>query len=298
MSYLPPPPPSSPAPSQGWPPPSAPQAPPPAEPWPTPPRPRRRGRAIFVVLGLLVVAVVAVGLVVFTRGSHPGVAHPDQWDPRVVDIVHFDEKHRGLEFEHPVFVDFLSPDEYSQRARNEANQLSDDAKKKLASEAGELRALGLMTGNVDLFAAENELADSGTAAFYDPDTHRVSVRGTDMTVELRVTLAHELTHALQDQHFDIGTKREAAFATSGESTAFRALVEGDAVRIENEYVDSLSESERSEYFASNSASVEKSQEQLTDVPKALQAFMAAPYLYGPPFAELLDANGGQGNGDQ
>src|SRR4051794_26256983 len=125
MSYLPPapppPPPSPPSssPSQAWPPPSAPQpwlAPPS---WPTQPAPRRRRPAMVVGLALLVVGVLAAGLIVFTRVNGRGVAHPDQWDPRVVDIVHFVEMHRGLEFKHPVYVDFLSPDEYSQRARHD-----------------------------------------------------------------------------------------------------------------------------------------------------------------------------------
>jgi Zn-dependent peptidase ImmA (M78 family) len=253
---------------------------------------------VTVGLSLLAVVVFATGVFALTRPKHHGPSHPDQWDPRVLDIVHFDEKHRGLKFEHPVFVDFLSADEYAKRARSDPNELTSEDKKSLQNEQGELRALGLMTGDVDLFKAENELADSGTLAFYDPDTERVSVRGTDMTVELRVTLVHELTHALQDQHFDIGSTREKSFETSGESTAFRALVEGDAVRIENEYIDSLSDAERSEYLDSNSASVEKSQQQLQDVPIALQAFMAAPYIYGPPFAEVLDADGGQREVDE
>ncbi len=249
-------------------------------------------------VALLCLAVFATGVFVLTRPKHHGPPHPDQWDPRVLDIVHFDEQHRGLQFEHPVFVDFLSPDEYAKRARSDPGQLTSDDKKSLDNEQGELRALGLMTGDVDLFKAGNDLADSGTLAFYDPDTERVSVRGTDMTVEVRVTLAHELTHALQDQHFDIGSSREKSFKTSGESTAFRALVEGDAVRIENEYVDSLSDSERSEYLQSNEASVEKSQQQLQDVPNVLQAFMAAPYIYGPPFVEILDQHGGQSDVDR
>jgi Zn-dependent peptidase ImmA (M78 family) len=240
-----------------------------------------------------VFALLAIGLVVFNRTRNHGVAHPAAWDPRVLDIVNFDEKHRGLEFKHPVFIDFLTPDQYSERARSQTDQLSDEDKKVLENQEAELRALGLVTGDVDLFAAENDLADAGTAAFYDPDTERISVRGSDMTVELRVTLAHELTHALQDQYFDVGTTRTSKFETSGEATAFRALVEGDAVRIEDEYIQSLSNDEQSEYFDSNSASIEKAQDQLTDVPGALQAFMAAPYLYGPPFAQILDADGGQ-----
>ena len=45
---------------------------------------------------------------------------------------------------------------------------------------------------------------SDTLAFYDPRTQDVYVRGTDTTAPAtRVTLAHELTHALQDQHFDL-----------------------------------------------------------------------------------------------
>src|SRR4051794_6830075 len=56
---------------------------------------------------------------VASRRSH-GPAHPDAWDPRVLDLVRFDEKHRGLKFDHPVFVDFLTPEEYSQRARSDA----------------------------------------------------------------------------------------------------------------------------------------------------------------------------------
>jgi hypothetical protein len=250
-----------------------------------------------VGVALVLVIVLAAAVVVFGRVRHKTVAHPAQWDSRVLDIVHFDEKHRGLTFKHPVFVDFLTPEQYGERARSQVNRLSDEDKTKLQTEEGQLRALGLIAGNVDLVKANEDLADSGTAAFYDPETQRVSVRGTDMTVELRVTLAHELTHALQDQYFDIGPKREAAFKTSGESTAFRALVEGDATRIENEYVQSLSDKEQSEYFGSNSASVEKSQADLTGVPSALQAFMAAPYAYGPPFAELLDAHGGQSTVD-
>ena len=47
------------------------------------------------------------------------------------------------------------------------------------------------------------VSDGGTLAFYDPTDERVRVRGTEMTVGLEVTLVHELTHALQDQHFDL-----------------------------------------------------------------------------------------------
>jgi len=283
MSYLPP--------SPAWPPPQQMQ-PPPHEQQQPPPRRHRPGKVIG--LSVLLVGLLVVGGLVFTRLRHQGgVPHPDQWDERVLDLVKFDERHRGLDFDHPVYIDFLTAEQYSDRVRSQFDAMSDEDKKELDSGVGQLRALGLASGDFDLLQANEDLADAGTAAFYDPDTKRVSVRGIDMTVEVRATLVHELTHALQDQHFDIGTARNDAFATSGERSAFRALVEGDANRIEDEYISSLTEAEQSEYYDSNHASFQASQDKLTDVPDALQALMAAPYIYGPSFVQVLDSDGGQ-----
>jgi hypothetical protein len=175
-----------------------------------------------------------------------------------------------------------------------------------------LRALGMASGKVDLLAANNDLADSGTLAFYDPQVERVIVRGTEMTVALRVTLAHELTHALQDQHFDLeklqndiyaradaatsgGDDADAARARNAADTAFvgyQALVEGDAVRVENAYVDSLSSAERDRYLASYQTDLDQADADLSDVPAALQAFQEAPYALGQPLVDLVHANGG------
>ena len=42
-------------------------------------------------------------------------------------------------------------------------------------------------------------------AFYDPDAKEVVIRGGTKFLDVphRVVLAHELTHVLQDQHFDL-----------------------------------------------------------------------------------------------
>jgi len=75
------------------------------------------------------------------------------------------------------------------------------------------------------------------------------VRGTDLTdVDVRVTIVHELTHALQDQHFDL-TKLDDAVETEGEDFALTALVEGDATSIEDDYLFSLPQAEQDAYFA-------------------------------------------------
>ena len=75
------------------------------------------------------------------------------------------------------------------------------------------------------------------------------MRGTDLTdVDVRITLVHELTHALQDQRFDL-TRLDDAIETSGEDFALTALVEGDATSIEDDYLYSLPQAEQDAYFA-------------------------------------------------
>lgn len=269
------------------PPPSLP--PPPAPPSGSSARPsgirRHAGR---LAAGFVVLAVAAAVVGVQITGG--GRDYPSSWDPRVDDLVQFDEAHRGLRFKHPVPIDFLTPEEYSARARVDSSALTDEDRSQIELYAGELKALGLIEGDPDLFGAQNDLNDAGTLAYYDPDAERITVRGTEMTPGLRVTLVHELTHVLQDQWFDVGSSRTNEFTTSQEDSAFRALIEGDAVRIENEYLDTLSEDERA--AADEAVTLQPDDTSLDAVPAALQAFDFAPYAVGPPAVELLAATGG------
>ena len=236
-------------------------------------------------------AVLVAGVAVYSLSRGPD--YPDHWDPRVLDLVDFVEAHRGLDFEHPVAVDFLTDEDYSKLTRTDEADLTDDDRASLAHQEGFFRALGLLAGDVDLFEAGNTLQDDGTLAFYSPTTNRVTVRGLSLTVELRVTVVHELTHALQDQYFDLEAMQDVE--SDGEAFAARALIEGDAVRVENEYVDQLSDSERDEYESAQPTSVEEAG--LGDVPVTLVALFGAPYQFGLPFVYLLDARGGQSDID-
>jgi hypothetical protein len=247
-------------------------------------------RRLSTAAAIVAPIVLTVGvLALIFRSHHAGPPHPKEWDPRVLDIVQFDEQHRGLLFKQPVFVDFLDAQAYSERSRTEESTLTDEDKKQFEAVDSEFRALGLSNKKVDLFEQQNNLRDTGTLAFYDPTTERVIVRGTEMTVDLQVTLVHEFVHVLQDQYFGLGDERQRDFKTSQESSSFRAVFEGDATRIEDEFVASLSEEQRAQYVAAHNAEVSAASSVLADVPVALQALFNAPYAYGPPFVRLLDA---------
>jgi len=234
------------------------------------------------------VTLLALGLVaVVTRAlGSDGNDHPEAWDGRVVDLVHFVETERDLSFDHPVHVDFLTDEEYSEEATTDAADATPEDEEELDRLEGQLRALGVASGDLDLFSALNDITDAGTLAFYDPYDQRIRVRGTAMTVGLEVTLVHELTHALQDQRFDLTRLDDEEDDVA--AGAFRGLVEGDAGRVEDAYVDEvLSDEERADYDAEYAAEVEASEEATADVPPFVTATFGAPYALGEPFTQML-----------
>jgi hypothetical protein len=250
-----------------------------------------------VPLGVAIGAVFVAGLFgAFILRVDDGPSHPDEWDPRVAGLAGFVEDERGLQFDHPVYVDFLSAEQYTAETTGDDEGVSEETERADFDEyAGQLRALGVASGELDLYEAFNSVVDSGTLAFYDPGDERIRVRGTEVTTGLGVTLVHELTHALQDQHFDLDRLNDPTLDGSA-STAFRALGEGDALRVENAYIDDeLSEQERAEYDEEYAKELADSEAATSDVPPFIEALFGAPYALGQPFVTMLhnqDGNDG------
>lgn len=266
-------------------------APPPPPPPPAPKPPRSKlGVIVGIVLGLI--AFSGAGWLGWQILRESGPDHPDEWDPRVADLADFVERERDLRFDHPVYVDFLSAEEYSDLTRRDETGLTDTDREELERAEGMFRALGLAEGDLDLFEAFNDVVDSGTLAFYDRGDERVRVRGTELTPGLRVTLVHELTHALQDQHFDLDPLAGDP-ATDGQALGLRALAEGDATGIEEAYTsDELSPDDLADYEEEHEGEISQAEADLHDVPAALTAMFSAPYDLGAPLVLGLRNEGG------
>jgi hypothetical protein len=101
-------------------------------------------------------------------------------------------------------------------------------------------------------------------------------------------LAHELTHALQDQYFDLD-RPELDKRNDETAQAFTGLVEGDAVRIQDRYVGSLS--------AADQGAVAREEQSFAgdapNVPPVLLSLLAFPYRTGPPLVQSVLEAGGQ-----
>ena len=238
-------------------------------------------RTARIVLGVAIAVILAGDAFAFTQvGKNK---YPSKWDSRVAGLVNFVEDTRHLRFKHPVDVEFLTESEYRNQNRTEEGDLSDEEKADLKNFEGQAHALGLISSDTDLLKQLNTLGSDATLAYYDDQDEKMVIRGTELSVSMRVTIAHELTHALQDQNFDIGRE----FKSDGAASFFDALVEGDATRVENDYVDSLSEADQNTYYDEDDTSRSDAGKVLADVPPALVTLFGAPYDLGEPLVELI-----------
>src|SRR6186997_1812466 len=120
---------------------------------------------VFVAIGVMISLAVTAGLMLV--GNDPASpTYPKHWDARVAPYAKVAEKKRGLPFKHPVSVRFLTAAEFEKTVTADKEKLNADDRTELRHFAGLMRAFGLMTGNVDLFAAFNTFSVSGTLAYY------------------------------------------------------------------------------------------------------------------------------------
>lgn len=252
-----------------------------------------RAPAAVLFAAIVVLAVLAGGIAYLVLSKDD--RYPDEWDERVTALATWTARERGLEFEHPVEVNFLSESEYTAATTSEPTTEEDD--EEIEAVVAEMRALGLVSGDLDLVDSLNTLSDSGTLAFYSPETKEVYVRGETLTPALRVTLVHELVHVLQDQHFDLSRMSDLP---STRAAVMRAVAEGDAGRIEDIYVDeALTDAERQEYENDSGDQGDEAFDTIRDeVPDALTALFSAPYIFGEPLVTYLDDTGGTDSIDE
>ncbi|MGH9282718.1 MAG: DUF6782 family putative metallopeptidase, partial [Acidimicrobiales bacterium] len=217
---------------------------------------------------------------------------PKRCDSRILDLVAFVERERGLDFEHPVQVDFLGDAELRALVTSEEEPTADERAEMERIEAL-FRAVGFLTGDVDLHAIGDELSGDGTVGAYLFEDKRIVVRGETLDDERRATLVHELTHALQEQHFAISTFEPE---NSGEDAAFTAVVEADAEKVQDAWLETLSDSDR--------AALEEAEDEAAGeadfegVPPVFIELMGSPYFLGPVFLDAVLADRGQRGRDE
>ncbi len=153
-------------------------------------------------------------------------AHSDPVFRQIDSIVQTLAEITGLSEMHPVLYGRMSK-------RQLRHFLDKRIKKSLKPEeiyADELalKMLGFVPENFDLRRSTVELLTEQAAAFYDYDVKKLFLLADSSVDAETITLAHELSHALADQHFDLGKFMDETPSNDDENLAHSAVVEGEA----------------------------------------------------------------------
>jgi hypothetical protein len=153
--------------------------------------------------------------------------------------------------------------------------------------------LGLLDAGTDLRDISASMFGEQVAGYYDPSNGRLRIvsgaAGTGNRVVDEMVLAHELTHALEDQAFGFSLSELEASDDTG--YARRALVEGTATALMYAYVEQhFGREEALGGLLSSAFGVSST----ASLPRFVLEGATFPYVQGNEFVQaLLDAAGGK-----
>lgn len=151
------------------------------------------------------------------------------------------------------------------------------------------KLLGFIPGDFDYYQGILALYENQLGGFYDPKKKRFTMADWVPETLQQGFLKHELTHAFQDQNYDLNSLVDVSMLTSDEVAARMALLEGDA-------------SLTARLTPENSSSDLKTRPHVLfevglpygpAIPALLQNFLMFPYSAGEQFVEKLVVEGGE-----
>lgn len=158
------------------------------------------------------------------------------------------------------------------------------------------KALGLLPAAASLRDLYVKLQGSQVIGYYDPTAKKLFIVSSDGGIgpTERLTYAHEFTHQLQDQHFDLnGLGLDKLHNDSDRALAILSLVEGDAVSVQTAWmIGNLSAAELGQVAAE--ASDPAMLAILASMPPILLETSLFPYQAGATFVANLRSTGNAG----
>ena len=197
---------------------------------------------------------------------------------------------RGLAFKRPVVYDVLTRDGIRKVLLQKLAEQYPDAEFEKAR-LGYV-ALGLIAPDYPLKQRYIDLLGEQVAAFYDQHTHRLFMF-EDASLDSpqnRVILSHELTHALQDQSFELTKLPLEVRDNDDRALAASALVEGDATLEMNEFMTANISLKALREDVTELLT--KDMGQLQAAPPILKESLLFPYTAGLQFCQRLHARNG------
>ena len=193
---------------------------------------------------------------------------------------------RGLRFEHQVPVEAVTPQQMSERVRDStAHSLP---RSYLARTSQAWQTIGAIPKGTDLRTALLKFLTGQVIGFYQPRTGQLVYEGTSSPTPIQtITLAHELTHAIDDQHFDL-TRVDAIQNSCHDDAGEAALstIEGNAQFF------ALEVARRYLSLSDLGGLLNQPTPSLSGVPPFVVSQEVFPYVAGLAFITSLDQQGG------
>jgi Zn-dependent peptidase ImmA (M78 family) len=201
------------------------------------------------------------------------------------------ETMRGLDATQPISNNLMSRSELADYMQQEIDR--EYTPEELENDTRVMAAFDFIPEDYDLRGELLELYSTQVAGFYDDEQNTlyvVSDSGLDLLA--RMTLAHEITHGLQDERFNLNTFLDEDRMSDDEILARQALAEGDATLAMTEYMmNHLSDITEEDIAALQSEEVQESEQQLAEAPAIIRETLNFPYTYGEAFVSALYEEG-------
>jgi hypothetical protein len=154
-----------------------------------------------------------------------------------------------------------------------------------------LKKLGLVPADFQLRPFIIRLLTEQVAGYYDPKTQEFYLADWIDLDGQRPVMAHELTHALQDQHFNLRRFEDWPKHDSDAELSAHSLVEGDASFLMMQYVV-RNPARQLAFMKSMMASGAGSSQQIETAPRVMRETLLFPYLQGMTWVAQVYKRGG------
>jgi hypothetical protein len=154
-----------------------------------------------------------------------------------------------------------------------------------------LKKLGLAPSDFQLRPFIIKLLAEQVAGYYEPKTQEFYLADWIDIDGQRPVMAHELTHALQDQHFNLRRFENWPKHDSDAELSAHALVEGDASFLMMQYIVRNPERQLA-FMKSMGATGASATEQIEKAPRVLRETLLFPYFQGMAWVAGVYKQGG------